>query len=172
MRPFRTLAVSLALSLATVLTISPAVAQERWEDRKEAEKRMEEEYREREKRQAELYREREKRQEEIYREREKRREEEWKRRDEDDRRRESRDRDYDDYDDDDYRRGDRRGSGSYERAHAEFHRQHDYACRDRAARRPLDPIWQVRVRSECKVEHDRWHDREGIRHDGRSASRW
>ncbi|HEX2093193.1 MAG TPA: hypothetical protein VHG28_12360 [Longimicrobiaceae bacterium] len=87
-----------------------------------------------------------------------------------------RDRRYDDrydrrYDDRYNRRYDDR-YGSYDRAHAAFHQQHDWQCRERARQRPLDPAWQLRVRSECKAIHDRWHDRVGIRHDGRQISRW
>lgn len=72
-------------------------------------------------------------------------------------------------------RYDRRTSGrygqyatfaAYSRAHDSFHRSHDRQCRERAGRRPLDPTWQLRVRAECKAEHDRWHDRAGVRHDG------
>lgn len=70
------------------------------------------------------------------------------------------------------RRGDADGrrSGSYEstsaydRAHREFHLRHDRQCRMRAAERPLDIQWQVRVRSECKQRHDDWHDRAGRQH--------
>lgn len=49
--------------------------------------------------------------------------------------------------------------GSYEEAHAAMHREHDRACRARAAERPVDVGWQIRVRAECKTAHDRWHDR-------------
>ncbi|HEX2095623.1 MAG TPA: hypothetical protein VHG28_24715 [Longimicrobiaceae bacterium] len=49
--------------------------------------------------------------------------------------------------------------GSFEEAHAAFHRHHDQVCRERADDRPLDPAWQLRVRTECSAEHDRWHDR-------------
>lgn len=61
---------------------------------------------------------------------------------------------------DDYER-----SGSYERSHQEFHYRHDRECRIRAAERPLDLQWQIRVRSECKQRHDDWHHRAGRRHD-------
>ncbi|MBV9774421.1 MAG: hypothetical protein JO040_10755, partial [Gemmatimonadetes bacterium] len=64
--------------------------------------------------------------------------------------------------------------GSYNEAHRAFHRSHDLVCRQRASQRPYDPSWQLRVRSECNAEHNRWHDRMGIRHDGRTGntSRW
>lgn len=67
-------------------------------------------------------------------------------------------------------RGDDRRSGSYyegssyERSHQEFHARHDRQCRMRAAERPLDLQWQIRVRSECKERHDEWHERAGRRH--------
>lgn len=81
------------------------------------------------------------------------------------------DRRYDDrrYDDRRYSDGryGRYGSyAAYARAHEDFHRSHDRHCRDRAAQRPLDPTWQLRVRAECRAEHDRWHERAGVRHDG------
>lgn len=56
------------------------------------------------------------------------------------------------------------GSGSYERAHQDFHQWHDRECRMRAAERPLDLQWQIRVRSECKQRHDDWHYRAGRAH--------
>lgn len=65
----------------------------------------------------------------------------------------------------DTRRSDSYGSaGSYERAHEDFHLRHDRECRIRAAERPLDLQWQIRVRSECKQRHDEWHARAGRRH--------
>ncbi len=99
--------------------------------------------------------------------------------DRDDRRRDDRyDRDRR-YDRDDRRYDDRYGRygayssyASFARAHDAFHRRHDWECRDLAARRPLDPGWQIRVRSDCKARHDDWHRRAGIRHDGRTVSRW
>lgn len=67
--------------------------------------------------------------------------------------------------DDDRRRYDEYGrGGSYERAHQEFHLRHDRECRMRAAERPLDVEWQLRVRSECKQRHDEWHYRAGRQH--------
>ena len=74
-------------------------------------------------------------------------------------------RDYDRYPRDG-RYDDRYGSrsGSYEARHSEFHRRHDYECRQRAAQRPLDLNWQVRVRRECAEIHSDWHRREGISH--------
>jgi hypothetical protein len=59
------------------------------------------------------------------------------------------------------RRDDRRHTAgrSFEEAHAIFHREHDRRCRARAAERPLDVQWQVRVRADCRAEHDRWHAR-------------
>jgi hypothetical protein len=60
-------------------------------------------------------------------------------------------------------RGDRRdgwgGSSSFEQAHRAFHLEHDRRCRERAAQRPLDVQWQVRVRADCRAEHVRWHER-------------
>jgi len=53
---------------------------------------------------------------------------------------------------------------SYEQAHRSFHYTHDRRCRERAAQRPLDVRWQVRVRSECKVAHDEFHRRWRIAH--------
>jgi hypothetical protein len=55
-------------------------------------------------------------------------------------------------------------SGSYQEAHQAFHREHDRTCRERASQRAFDPVWQLRVRNECKVEHDRWHASTGTRH--------
>ncbi|HEX7239725.1 MAG TPA: hypothetical protein VF263_05640 [Longimicrobiaceae bacterium] len=109
--------------------------------------------------------------------------------DRDDRRRDDRDRRYDDRYDRDRRYDDRRyddrrydsrsgrygrysSYASFARAHDSFHRRHDWECRDLAARRPLDPGWQIRVRSDCKRRHDDWHRHAGIRHDGRTISRW
>lgn len=60
--------------------------------------------------------------------------------------------------------GDRGGYGSYEQEHDEFHRIHDRECRMRAAERPLDLQWQLRVRQECKARHDDWHYRAGREH--------
>ncbi|HET7275848.1 MAG TPA: hypothetical protein VFI91_11840 [Longimicrobiaceae bacterium] len=64
------------------------------------------------------------------------------------------------------RRGDRDriDRDSYAAAHRDFHRIHDRQCRELSSRRPLDPVYQLRVRAECKMEHDRWHDRVRIRH--------
>lgn len=64
----------------------------------------------------------------------------------------------------DQRRSDAYGGSSYERSHQEFHARHDRQCRMRAAERPLDLQWQIRVRSECKQRHDEWHARTGRRH--------
>ncbi len=82
------------------------------------------------------------------------------------------DRRYDDRRRDDRRYEDRRyedrrydtRSGSYPQAHQDFHRDHDRICRDRASQRPFDPRWQLQVRNECKVQHDRWHASTGTRH--------
>jgi hypothetical protein len=57
------------------------------------------------------------------------------------------------------RRDDDRRYRSYEEAHDRFHRDHKRQCDRRLAERPLDPVWQLRVRAECRAEHDRWHDR-------------
>jgi hypothetical protein len=57
-----------------------------------------------------------------------------------------------------------RNGGSYEAAHRDFHYAHDRQCRERAAQRPLDPRWQIQVRSECKAIHDDFHRRWGTAH--------
>ncbi|HEX2080563.1 MAG TPA: hypothetical protein VHG08_22860 [Longimicrobium sp.] len=62
------------------------------------------------------------------------------------------------YDD---RYGDR---GSYDAAHRDFHYSHDRQCRERAAQRPLDLAYQVRVRQECRAIHEDFHRRWGISH--------
>lgn len=67
------------------------------------------------------------------------------------------DRDYDDRDRD--RRDDGRRYGSLVEAHDRFYRDLERRCDRRLAERPLDPVWQIRVRAECRAEHDRWHDR-------------
>ncbi len=54
--------------------------------------------------------------------------------------------------------------GSYDAAHREFHRIHDRRCQELASRSPLDPIYQLEVRGQCKLEHDEWHRRAGIAH--------
>lgn len=59
------------------------------------------------------------------------------------------------------RYGDR---GSYEAAHRDFHYSHDRQCRERAAQRPLDLAYQVRVRQECRAVHEDFHRRWGISH--------
>jgi hypothetical protein len=75
------------------------------------------------------------------------------------------DRRYDDRRYEDRRYDDRLGrSGSYQESHQAFHREHDRICRERASQRAFDPVWQLRVRNECKVEHDRWHASTGTRH--------
>lgn len=67
------------------------------------------------------------------------------------------DRRYEDRDDD-------RVSGSYEEAHDAYHRNEYARCRARLAERPLDVAWQLRVRAECKRQHDEWHRRAGRSH--------
>ena len=62
------------------------------------------------------------------------------------------------------RSGDWGRHSSYEEAHAAFHRQHDQQCRARAAERPLDVQWQLRVRNECRQRHEEWHARAGRAH--------
>lgn len=57
-----------------------------------------------------------------------------------------------------------RTGGSYEAAHRDFHYAHDRRCRERASQRPLDPRWQIQVRSECKAIHDDFHRRWGTAH--------
>ncbi|MDQ3388988.1 MAG: hypothetical protein M3483_05730 [Gemmatimonadota bacterium] len=77
------------------------------------------------------------------------------------------DRRRDDRRDRDGRRGDRRYDdrhGSYDQAHRAFHSQHDRICRERAGERPFDVRWQLRVRTDCKATHDRWHNQTGSRH--------
>lgn len=54
--------------------------------------------------------------------------------------------------------------GSYEEEHAEYHRWLDRKYSDLAARRPLDPTYQIRIRAEKRAEHNRWHERMGRRH--------
>lgn len=73
------------------------------------------------------------------------------------------------YDDRDGRYENRSGDygrygSSYDRAHRDFHYQHDRQCRMRAAERPLDIQWQIRVRQDCKRRHDEWHYRAGRAH--------
>jgi hypothetical protein len=58
--------------------------------------------------------------------------------------------------------GDSRG-GSYEAAHADYHRWHDQQCRDRAAQAG-GVTSRLRVAAECKAEHDAWHRQQGISH--------
>lgn len=53
---------------------------------------------------------------------------------------------------------------SYEDAHAAFHAYLDRKYSDLARRRPLDPVYQIRIRSDRKLEHDRWHAEMGRRH--------
>lgn len=62
------------------------------------------------------------------------------------------------------RNGDYGRYGSYEEAHSAFHRTHDRQCRERAAERPLDLQWQLRVRNECRDRHEEWHYRAGRSH--------
>ena len=54
--------------------------------------------------------------------------------------------------------------GSYDRAHQEFHYQHDRRCRELARQRPLDPIYQVRISRQCAEEHQAFHRQWGIPH--------
>lgn len=56
-------------------------------------------------------------------------------------------------------------SGSYEDSHAELHRYLDRKYSDLADDRPLDPMYQIRIRRERSAEHDRWHAEMGRRHD-------
>ena len=56
-------------------------------------------------------------------------------------------------------------SGSYEDAHAEFHRYLDRKYSDLADDRPLDPVHQIRIRRDRAAEHDRFHAEYGRRHD-------
>ena len=64
----------------------------------------------------------------------------------------------------DSRDGDYPVRDSYERTHVEFHRHLDRKYGELAARRPLDVQYQVRLRMEKATEHDRWHERAGVRH--------
>lgn len=56
-------------------------------------------------------------------------------------------------------------NGSYDEAHADFHRYLDRKYSDLADDRPLDPVYQIRIRRDRKAEHDRWHAEMGRRHD-------
>lgn len=70
-------------------------------------------------------------------------------------------------DDRDDRYGDRypdSRDGAYRREHEDFHRHLDRKYSDLAARRPLDIQYQLRLRADKAAEHERWHDRAGIRH--------
>lgn len=49
--------------------------------------------------------------------------------------------------------------GSFEEAHAAFHRELDRWCAAQRAERPLDLEWQLRVRQECARRHEEWHRR-------------
>lgn len=55
-------------------------------------------------------------------------------------------------------------SGSYEMEHEEFHRYLDRKYSDLAARRRTDIQYQLQLRLEKRSEHDRWHERVGVRH--------
>jgi hypothetical protein len=75
----------------------------------------------------------------------------------------------------DDRRDDRYGRGvivrnrSFTMEHQSFHRALDDKYRRLAARRPYDRQYQQRLRIQKQEEHDRWHRRMGIDHNGR---RW
>jgi hypothetical protein len=55
-------------------------------------------------------------------------------------------------------------NGSYDERHREFHRYLDEKYRSLAAQHPLDPRWQLRVSQQKRAEHERWHERMGVRH--------
>lgn len=57
-----------------------------------------------------------------------------------------------------------RYSGSYAQQHADYHAWHDRQCRSLSAQRPLDLVYQIRIRAQCKAEHDAWHRQTGTRH--------
>ncbi|HUE95285.1 MAG TPA: hypothetical protein VMN39_01410 [Longimicrobiaceae bacterium] len=67
----------------------------------------------------------------------------------------------------DDRRSDNRSldHADYDRSHADFHRELDRRYADLASRRPLDLQYQLELRREKQAEHDRWHQRVGIRHE-------
>ncbi|HEX8361401.1 MAG TPA: hypothetical protein VF613_14905 [Longimicrobium sp.] len=54
-------------------------------------------------------------------------------------------------------------NGSYETAHAEYHRWHDQQCRDRASQAG-GVTGRLRVAAQCKGEHDAWHRQQGTSH--------
>lgn len=65
----------------------------------------------------------------------------------------------------DWDREDRYGGyGSYNQAHAEFHRALDREYSARASQIRSDPISQIRLRAEKAADHQRWHERTGTRH--------
>lgn len=55
---------------------------------------------------------------------------------------------------------------SYRERHGAFHREHGRECAARVAARPRDARWRARVTAKCRAEHERWHDRAGVNHDG------
>lgn len=57
--------------------------------------------------------------------------------------------------------------GSYDEAHAAFHRELDRRYTLLAAEHPGDAQYQRRLRAQKQAEHERWHARRGVRHDGR-----
>lgn len=54
--------------------------------------------------------------------------------------------------------------GSYEDAHARFHRELDDRYNRLAAQRPLDIRYQLELQARKRAEHDAWHRRVGISH--------
>lgn len=58
---------------------------------------------------------------------------------------------------------------SFTTQHASFHRALDDKYRRLTARHPRDRQYQLRLRAQKQAEHDRWHRRMGIDHNGR---RW
>jgi hypothetical protein len=60
-----------------------------------------------------------------------------------------------------------RGSrgGSYEQAHADFHRELDTRYSRLSSQRPLDVQYQLELRARKRAEHDNWHRRTGIAHE-------
>lgn len=53
-------------------------------------------------------------------------------------------------------------SSSYDRRHAEFHRQLQASCQARARNASLPE--RVRIARDCSERHEAWHRREGTRH--------
>jgi hypothetical protein len=50
-------------------------------------------------------------------------------------------------------------AATYQQAHSAYHTQHDRQCRALSSQHPTDLQWLLRVRSQCRSEHEAWHDR-------------